>query len=148
MMELPQRLWKLHLNPSNSLTVEVTIQITSPDKHCISALPQEGKVFRHFHYTWNSKNTDFAIGGFLVGLHRSPLILCLFFQDTRIASRSLTPEIFSLLISLCSSYTNSLFPSLYFSTLNQTKMRKIKVFSFLSFFHPLTIFYSSTFSPL
>ena len=90
-------------NPSNSLTVEVTIQITAPDKHYISALPQEGKAFKHFHYTWNSKNTDFAIRGFLAGLYRSPLILCLLFQDTRIASRLLTPEIFSLLISLCSS---------------------------------------------
>ena len=79
MMELPLRLWKLPPNPLNSLTIEVTIQITALDKHYITALLEEGKAFRHFYYTWNSKNIDFAIGGFLAGLHRSPLILCLLF---------------------------------------------------------------------
>ena len=46
-------------------------------------------------------STDFTIGGPLAGLHQSPLILYLFFQDP--ALRSPTPEIFSLLISQGSS---------------------------------------------
>ena len=42
-----------------------------------------GKTFGHFQYTWNTKqNTNFANGGFLAGLHWSPLISCLSFQDT------------------------------------------------------------------
>ena len=44
-------------------------------------------------------------------------------------------------------YTTSLFSSLHFSTSNQTKRRKIKIFSIFPLFHPLTIFYSSTFPP-
>ena len=35
----------------------------------------------HFSKTKNYKDTNFAIGGFLAGLHRSPLILFFFFQD-------------------------------------------------------------------
>ena len=35
----------------------------------------------HFSKTKNHKDTNFAIGGFLAGLHRSPLILFFFFQD-------------------------------------------------------------------
>ena len=47
-------------------------------------------------------------------------------------------------------YSNSFFLSLYFFTLNQTKMRKrrgIKIFSILPLFHSLTIFYPLIFPP-
>ena len=47
----------------------------------ISIHLRKGKSFRHFHTNWNSKNTGFTIGGFLTSLPRSPLILCLLFQD-------------------------------------------------------------------
>ena len=50
-------------------------------RHYIRTLLQEGKTFRHFHTNWNSKNTDFTIGGSLAGFLWSPLILCLSFQD-------------------------------------------------------------------
>ena len=40
----------------------------------------EGNSFRHFHYTWNHKNTNLAIGGFLAGLHQSPLIFLFAFS--------------------------------------------------------------------
>ena len=40
----------------------------------ISIHLREGNSFGHFHYTWNHKNTNLAIGGFLASLHRSPLI--------------------------------------------------------------------------
>ena len=42
-------------------------------------------------------------------------------------------------------YKHFFFPSLHFSTPNQTKRREIKIFSILSLFHPSTIFYSLTF---
>ena len=56
-------------------------EVTALDKHYIRALLREGKAFRHFHTNWNSKNTDFTIGGFPTGPPRSPLILSLSFQD-------------------------------------------------------------------
>ena len=47
----------------------------------ISIHLREGNSFKHFHYTWNhKKNTNLAIGGFLAGLHQSPLIFLFAFS--------------------------------------------------------------------
>ena len=40
------------------------------------------------------------------------------------------------------------FPSLHFSTPNETKMRENKIFYILLLFHPPIIFYPLTFPPL
>ena len=52
----------------------------------INIHPREGKSFKHFHKNKNPRNTNFTIGGFLAGLPRSPLILCLLFQDFQVLS--------------------------------------------------------------
>ena len=64
-------------------SLEFTFSVSS----CyISIHPREGKSFRHFHKNKNPRNTNFTIGGFLAGLPRSPLILCLLFQDFQVLS--------------------------------------------------------------
>ena len=59
----------------------VAKQVTIPNVCYISIHLRKGKSFKHFHPNWNSKNNDFTIKGFLVGLPQSPLILYLLFQD-------------------------------------------------------------------
>ena len=78
-------MWKLTLNPLTSLNIEVTRQVTSSRAHYINTHSHQMKVsFRQLPKSWNSRiyerETNLIIGGFLVDLPQSPLIVCFSFS--------------------------------------------------------------------